>query len=440
MESRRVVITGLGAVSPIGIGAAPFFDALAAGTVGIRRIAQAFDPSGFPCQVAGEVLNFAVRDYVPKSYRKQTKVMSRDIELAVAAADTAVRDSGLVTKAIDDANPKVDSTRFAVHIGAGLICADLVELGQAVQHAVEDGKFSLARWGREGMTYLTPLWLLKYLPNMLSSHVTIIHDTQGPSNTITCADASALLSVGESLRIIQRGAADIGLAGGAESKLNPMGLLRQCLLKRVTTTHNDHPAEACRPFDADRDGTVLGEGGGLVVLEAADTAAARGAKVYAEVIGFGASFSSANLIDPEPDGTGIAEAISAALADAHIPADEIDLVVPHGTAIAAHDLAEAKALHIALGSRAGTVPVWPIMAQVGNAGAGAGGLTLVAAAAAMDRNMIPATVNCPKPDPLCGLKVIREATNRPIRAALVLSYGLGGQNAAVVIRKMQNEK
>jgi len=436
MSSRRVVITGVGAVSPIGIGAGAFFDALAGGTVGVRRIAQAFDPGGFPCQVAGEVLAFSARDYVPKSYRKAVKVMSRDIELAIAAADTAVRDSGLVTKAIDENNPKVDSSRIAVHIGAGLICADLTELGQAVQHAVEDGRFSLARWGREGMTHLTPLWLLKYLPNMLSSHVTIIHDANGPSNTITCADASAHLSVGESLRIIQRGAADIGLAGGAESKLNPMGLLRQCLLRRMTVTHNDRPADACRPFDLDRDGCVLGEGGGLVVLEEFEQAKARGARVYAEAVGFGASFSTSNLIDPEPDGRAIGEAVSAALADAKMNPEEIDLIVPHGTAIPAHDLAEARGLHAALGKRAAEVPVWPIMAQIGNAGAGAGGLSLVAAATALDRGLVPATVNCPRPDPACNLAIVREPVRKAMKSALVVSYGLGGQNAAVVIRKL----
>jgi 3-oxoacyl-[acyl-carrier-protein] synthase II len=432
--TRRVVITGLGAVSSLGIGAGQVVDALAAGKVGIRRI-QAFDPSGFPCQVAGEIVNFSARDYVPKSYRKAVKVMSRDIELAVAVADAAVRDSGLVTKAIDEANPKVDSTRMAVHIGAGLICADLTELGAAVEHAVEDGKFSLARWGREGMTFLTPLWLLKYLPNMLSSHVTIIHDAQGPSNTITCSDASSHLSVGESLRIIQRGAADIGIAGGAESKLNPVGLLRQCMLNRVSTTHNDTPADACRPFDSTRDGTVIGEGGGLVVLEEAEQATARGARVYAELAGFGASFSVNNLVDPEPDGRAIGEAVSSALADAKVSPDELDLIVPHGTGIRAHDLAEARGLHAALGKRAGEIPAWPIMGQVGNAGAGAGGLSIVAAAAAMHRGLIPAAVNCPNPDPECGLNIVRSPISGPVRAALVLSYALGGQNAAVVIRR-----
>ncbi|MDD4888382.1 MAG: beta-ketoacyl-[acyl-carrier-protein] synthase family protein [Phycisphaerae bacterium] len=435
MDSRRVVITGLGAVSSIGIGAPAFFDALAAGTVGIRRI-QAFDPSGFPCQIAGEVLNFATRDYVPKSYRKQTKVMSRDIELAIGAADTAIRDSGLVTKGVDETKETADSTRFAVHIGAGLICADLTELGQAVQHAVEDGKFSLARWGREGMNYLTPLWLLKYLPNMLSAHVTIIHDTQGPSNTITCADASSHLSIGESLRIIQRGAADIGLAGGAESKLNPMGLLRQCMLKRMTFSHNDDPASAVRPFDRARDGTAIGEGGGLVVLEELGHATKRNAKIYAEAAGFGASFSVSNLTDPEPDGRALAESISAALADAKMTADEIDLVVPHGTGIASHDLAEARGLHAALGRRAGEVPVWPILAQVGNTGAGSGGLAVVAAATAMSRGVVPAAVNCPKPDPACGLSIVTAPRTGNFRAALMTSYALGGQNAAVVIKKM----
>ncbi len=271
---RRVVITGIGVISPIGIGSKVFWENLLAGKSGVRRI-SAYDPSGFPCQIAGEVPEFKIGDFVPKTYRKATKVMARDIELAVVAADDAFKDSGLKSKAYTD-SPTIEPTRFGCNIGAGLISADLAELSVAMHVARDGGKLDLKKWGKEGMNQLTPLWLLKYLPNMLACHVTIIHELKGPSNTITCADASSHLAIGEAFRTIQRGNADLAICGGAESKVVPMALARQCLLKRVTEMHNDSPAEAVRPFDASATGTAVGEGGGLLILEEYEHAKARG--------------------------------------------------------------------------------------------------------------------------------------------------------------------
>ena len=213
---KRVVITGIGVVSPIGIGTRSFWENLLAGKCGLRRIEQ-FDPSGLACQLAGEVPDYKIGDFVPKSYRKATKVMARDIELAVAAADQAVRHAGLTTPgtangdgaaASGGGGRSYEGSRTGCHIGAGLIAADVEELTDAMTVARNgEGGFDIHKWGSEGMTHLTPLWLLKYLPNMLACHVTIIHDAQGPSNTITCGEASSGLSIGESLRVIQRGAA-----------------------------------------------------------------------------------------------------------------------------------------------------------------------------------------------------------------------------------------
>src|SRR6185436_10366242 len=265
--SRRVVITGIGVVSPVGIGTKTFWENLLAGKVGIRRI-QRFDPGGFPCQLAGEVPDYKIGDYVPKSYRKATKVMARDIELAVIAADDAMKDAGLKTKAYTD-KPEIKPERFGCNIGAGLINAELDELTGAMhiaRSAESSNKLDLHKWGRDGMQQLTPLWLLKYLPNMLACHVTIIHQLKGPSNTITCADASSHLAIGEAFRTIQRGDADLAICGGAESKVNPMGLVRQCLLKRVTEDHNEDPENAVRPFDSEASGTAIGEGGGLFII------------------------------------------------------------------------------------------------------------------------------------------------------------------------------
>src|ERR1700722_11348903 len=251
---RRVVVTGIGVISPIGIGSAAVWTNLLTGQVGIRRIAG-FDPGGFPCQIGGEVPPFKIGDFVPKAYRKATKVMARDIELAVVAADDAFKDSGLKSRAYSEA-PDFDGTRFGCNIGAGLINAEMNELTAAMTtaRAGDSNRLDLSRWGREGMTQLTPLWLLKYLPNMLACHVTIVHELKGPSNTITCGDASSHLAIGEAFRTIQRGDADVAICGGAETKVVPMNLLRQVLLNRVTTEHNDSPESALCPFDVDAKG------------------------------------------------------------------------------------------------------------------------------------------------------------------------------------------
>src|SRR2546428_4279992 len=342
---RRVVVTGLGVISPIGIGAKTFWENLVAGKCGVQRI-TAFDPSSFPSQIAGEVPAYKIGDYVPKSYRKATKVMARDIELAVVAADDAFKDSGLKSRAYTE-TPEIRTARFGCIIGAGLINVDLNELTAALSTSrsqTNPNKLDLKRWG-EGMSNLTPLWLLKYLPNMLACHVTIIHELKGPSNTITCADASSHLAIGEAFRTIQRGSADLAICGGAETKVLPMSVMRQILLRRVTESHNDSPEQAVRPFDADADGTAVGEGGGLFILEEYERAKRRGAKMYAELVGFGASQDAFSVTKPDPKGVSYGKAIAKALADANLPPTAVDVMVPCGLGIPGHDHAELAGLH-----------------------------------------------------------------------------------------------
>ncbi|MHC4742969.1 MAG: beta-ketoacyl-[acyl-carrier-protein] synthase family protein, partial [Planctomycetota bacterium] len=422
MSSGRVVITGLGAVTPLGLTGEEMWAGLKGGKSGIGRI-SAFDPVGFTCQIAGEAPEYKIRDYVPKSHRKATKLMSRDIELSVIAALEAVKDSGYVTKGIDAENVNIDPSRTAINLGAGLISCDLVELAPAISHSAVDGTFDIRKWGREGLELVTPLWLLKYLPNMLPCHIGIIHDLQGPSNTITCGESGSLLAIAEASQTIIRGAADVAVAGGAEAKVNPIVMIRQCLLKRATSENNDEPAVACRPFDAEAKGSVFGEGAGIVILENLEKARERGARIYAEVVGVGES----NSINPqyeflEADGRGLRIAIEKAMAEAGIAADELDLVVPHGTGIPGDDLAEARAIEGALGEAAGKAAVWPTKSMLSNTGAACGALDVIAAARAMSEGVIPAAKNCERQAEGCNLNISKESVKKEIRYALCCTY------------------
>ncbi len=440
MADRRVVVTGIGLACPLGIGVRNVWDKLLAGRSVVRRI-QAFDPGRFDSQVAGEMEPFKVADYVPKSYRKSTKVMARDIEIAVVAAYEAVKDAGLRTKCLIERGeaqaPAIpDPTRFGANIGAGLICADLQELSGAIYTARDEaGAFSMKKWGRDGMNNLTPLWLLKYLPNMLACHVTIVHDAQAPSNTITCGDASSHLAIGEAQRTIQRGAADVCICGGAESKVNPMGLMRQSLLKRVATDSNDKPDAACKPFDVCRSGTAIAEGGGLLILEYFEHARARQARVYAEVAGFGASSNPGNHNDPNAHARAVQLSIQRVLTDAGLAAKDVDLVVAFAPGTTQHDLGEAMGIAAVVGSQ---VPVVGIKGAMGMAGAGSGAIETAVAAMAIETGQVPPTINCTQPDPQCPIHVNRQVLHRPVKVAVTVGYALGGgQYGALVLKKCE---
>lgn len=440
MNQAAVAITGLGAISPLGLTVADMWQGLCLGRCGISKI-SAFDPVGFSCKLAGQAPEYKIKQYVPKSYRKATKLMSRDIELSVIATNEALMDSGLVTKAIDPEKVNINPERSAINIGAGLISCDLAELAPAVAASITKGKFDIHKWGKDGLEMITPLWLLKYLPNMLACHIGIIHDIQGPSNSITCAEASAHLAIGEASQIISRGDIDIALAGGAEAKVNPIVMIRQCLLKRATSENNDDPTSACRPFDIDAKGSVFGEAAGVVTLENLQNAKNRGAKIYAEIAGIGSS----NNINPtyehlEPDAKGIQIAIEKALADAQILPDNLDLIIPHGTGIAADDLAEAKAIQDVLGGAVDNVPVWPTKSMLSNTGAAAGALDVIAAVCAMKESKIPAAKNCDRCADGCNLNIVSKTRQKEIRYVLCCSYTYGGQTAAVVLKNSNSEQ
>lgn len=434
MSSPRVVITGLGAITPLGLTAVDMWEGLCAGRCGIGQI-KSFDPVGFDCKLAGEVPDYKIQQYVPKSRRKSVKLMSRDIELAIIAAGEALTDSGLITQGIDPDRVNVNPERMAINLGAGLISCDLVELAPAVAASITDGKFDIHKWGKDGLELVTPLWLLKYLPNMLACHIGIIHDIQGPSNTITCAEASSHLAISEAAQIIARKNAIYALAGGAEAKVNPIVMIRQCLLKRAINENAIAPDSACRPFDADAKGSVFGEGAGIVVLESIENAESRGAKIYAEVAGVGSS----NNINPsyehlEPNARGTQIAIEKALADAKIQPNDLDLIIPHGTAVPDDDLAEAKAIEAVLGPATKNIAVWPIKSMLSNTGAASGTLDVIAAVCAMTEDRIPAAKNCDRLADGCNLNIVKQELKTNINYALCCSYTYGGQTAAVVLK------
>ena len=438
--SRRVVITGTGPISACGLGIEPLWEALLKGDSQIRPIST-FDASGFSSNAAAAIQPdaFNIRDVVPKNYRKALKVMCRDVELAIGAAAAAVSHAGIVTKAVDaTATPTIEPTRLGCQIGAGLIAADLDELTAALSTSRnEEDQFDLAAWGQPGMGNLTPLWLLKYLPNMLACHVTIVHDCRGPSNTITCCEASGLLSIGESLRVIERNSAEACLTGGVESKLNPMALLRQHFAKRVAPTPADKdPKTILSPFAPDASGTVLGEGGALIVVEALDSALSRKATVRAEINGFAATQSHAAErigLGTNPSHQEVTDAMAAALNSAGRKPDEIDAVFPLGSGIRGVDEAEATSIDTIFGARSKTLPVIPLTTITGNCGAGHSALVVAVATAALESQKLPARINTVDSDGINA--TIAPACDHELNHVLVTTCSQGGQNAAIVLSR-----
>jgi 3-oxoacyl-[acyl-carrier-protein] synthase II len=439
MSRRRVVITGLGPVSAHGLGIEPLWNALCEGRSALAPI-RAFDARGFAAASGGELPEgYDVKDLVPKSYRKATKVMARDIEIAVGGALRAVTDAGLRTRGTDPDNPPtIPPERFGCHIGAGLIAADLDELTAALATSKDAaGKFDPGHWGQQGMQELTPLWLLKYLPNMLACHVTIIHDCQGPSNTITCNEASSGLSLAESQRVIERGAADACLSGGADSKLNPMAYLRQELAGRLATCTVDEDAtKKVKPFDPASPGALVGEGGGILVLEAEETAKARGARIHAVLSGTGASQSwcddTVGLV-PDASGESLADAIDAALRDAGVAAGDIDAIIPYGCGVPAIDALEARALVRVFGDAVSAKPIVTLAPSIGATVAGFGTIAVAVAVKCLSEQRLPARLNSAATGTLAATAAPSEA--RPLRHILVCTPSLGGQNSAAVLSR-----
>jgi len=421
--SRRVVITGIGIISPIGRDAASYWRSLQEGRSGIRPI-QSFDVSGLPVRIAGEIPDFNAKEFIEKKNHRGLKVMARTIQLAVAGAQRAL-DDGKVDKS------KLEPTRFGVEFGAGLIATELADLAEAacISANCQPGHVDLEKWGEQGLPAIQPLWMLKYLPNMLACHVSILHDARGPNNSITESDVASLLALGEAYRILVRDQADFFLVGGAESKLNPLSLVRQCLFEHLSH-RNDEPAKACRPFDRDRDGLVLGEGATVFCVEALEHARRRGARIYGEIIGFGAAF------DPSLQGDGLTRAVRAALAEAAIGPQEVDHINAHGLATRESDAWEARNLQEIFGNCSSPVPVFAAKSYIGNLGAGGSTTELAASLLAMNNGRVPPTLNYEQPDLDCPISVLC-GEPRPMTRPYVLkvSFTQMGQCGAMIVRQ-----
>ncbi|OJW19501.1 MAG: beta-ketoacyl synthase [Planctomycetales bacterium 71-10] len=429
-SERRVVITGMGFVTPLGDSPDRIWERIASGQGALRRV-EAFPVAGLPNDIVAEIRDFDfLKGYALPKFRKalgkSRKYMARDIQLAVAAAQRAMSDAGLV-------DGGVDPTRIGIDLGAGLISTDLDELAPAISMASSNtGQFEFPVWGREGIGVIEPIWLLKYLPNMLACHISILMDCQGPSNSITEADASSNLAVAEAARIIARGKADVMVTGGADSKIHPLSMTRMALYDTMSRWDGE-PSQGLRPFDARRDGTLPGEGAGILILEELGHALARGARIHGEVLGAGSGCDAVPTGGQDPEGVGTEIAVRAALREAGIKAEDVGHVNAHAAGFRLGDLAEARAFARVFGPKA--VPVTGLKGYLGNIASGAGAVELIASLVGVNRGLIPPTLNCDDLDPACEIDVVT-GPPRPSGSPVFVNSNvtINGQAAAVVVR------
>jgi 3-oxoacyl-[acyl-carrier-protein] synthase II len=425
---RRVVITGLGVLAPNGIGKEAFWSACVAGKSGIGPI-RSFDASTAPVKIAGEVPPFDPAEFVPDEHRKSLKVMSRAARFAVGAAGLAIRDSGLDW---DNENHE----RVGVVMGTGLVPMDLPAIAPLLAQAIgSDGAFSAGRLGTGPGANVFPLEILKYLPNMAAAHVSLAFNAQGPNSTVTTACVAGTQAVGEGARLVARGEADVVLAGGADSRIDPLLVHMYAALGTVSRA-NRPAAEVSRPFDRLRDGFVLGEGSAVLLLEDLERAKRRGAVIYAEILGFGSSFDAYSLTKPDPEARGAARAIRAALREARLDPSDVDYINAHGTSTRLNDQMETVAVKRVFGANARLLPLSSIKSMIGHLIGAAGAVEAAALALTLHEQVLPPTINLTHPDPSCDLDYVpNSAREFRTHTAVSTSFGFGGQNGALVMRQ-----
>jgi len=407
---RRVVVTGMGVVSPIGVGLNEFEEGLFAGKNGVGRITH-FDPSHYRSQMAGEVNNLDFKDYLST---KEMKRMDRFTQLGMIAVGEAIKEAGL--------NIGKKQEKIGVLVGSGVGGLSTIEREQTILL-------------KKGPQRVSPFLVPMLVTNILSAQVAIKYNFSGPNFSISTACATGNHSIGEAFKIIQRGATDIMITGGAEGAITPLGLAGFCSM-RALSTRNDEPEKASRPFDKKRDGFVIGEGAGVVVLEELEQAKKRGAFICAEIIGFGMSEDAYHITQPVPDGKGVKLAIEKALEDAEVNYDQVDYINAHGTSTPLNDKVETKALKEVFGSYAYKVPVSSTKSMTGHLLGATGGVEIIACVLSIQRGIVSPTINYQVPDPECDLDYVpNQAREVDVEVALSNSMGFGGHNAALVVKK-----
>ncbi len=412
---RRVVITGYGVISPIGIGIDDFWNSLASGKSGISRVSS-FDASQFSTQICAEVKNFQPEKYIDK---KKIRKMDRFSQLAFAAAKMAIEDAKLDME-------KEDPFRVGVIVGSGIGGLSTV----AAEHKVLLEK---------GPRRVSPFMIPMLITNIAAGEIAIAHNIQGPNYSLSSACATSNHTIGDALRLIRYGDADVIIAGGSEAAVTPLGLAGFCSA-RALSTRNDDPEHASRPFDKERDGFVMGEGAGIVILESLEHALSRGVPIRAELIGYGATDDAYHITAPSPDGQSAARAMSNALADGGIKPEEVGYINAHGTSTPLNDKVETLAIKKVFGDYAYKIPISSSKSMIGHLLGAAGVVELIATILSMEKEILPPTINYEFPDPECDLDYVpNKARPKKINVALSNSLGFGGHNATLVVRKYRPE-
>lgn len=409
---HRVVVTGMGVVTSLGKDLDTFWSNLLEGKSGVSLV-EAFDVSDYPTKIAASVKDFNPEDYIE---RKEARKMDRFVQFAAAAAKNAIEDSAL------NIAEQADPERVGVMIGSGI-----GGLG-----TFEDQHSALLE---KGPKRVSPFFIPMMIANMASGHVSILHGAKGPNTTTVTACATGTHSIGESYRLIQRGDADVMICGGAEATIRPTGMAGFCSM-RAMSTRNDEPEKASRPFDTERDGFVMGEGAGVLILESLEHAQKRGAQIYGEVIGYGLSADAHHMTEPDPNGP--ERCMNMAIRDAGIQPEQIDYINAHGTSTPVGDRSETTAIKRALGDHAYKVAISSTKSMTGHLLGAAGGVEGIICSLTLKHGVIAPTINLEHPDPECDLDYVpNEARRADVQVAMSNSFGFGGHNATIILKKYE---
>ncbi|MDY2685357.1 MAG: beta-ketoacyl-ACP synthase II [Selenomonadaceae bacterium] len=409
---KRIVITGLGAISPIGIGKDEFWKGLMEGRNGIGKITR-FDATEYKSQIAGEVKDFDPTEYIDK---KESKRMDRYAQFAVAATKMALEDAGLDLE-------KEDCDRIGTYVGAGI-------------GGIETMNEQYKKLFDKGPNRISPFFIPMMIANMAAGQVSITFGLHGPSSCVVTACATGSNCIGDAMRVMQRGEADVMVAGGTEASISEAAVAGFSAMKALCMDHNDDPAHASRPFDKNRSGFVMGEGSGIVILETLEHAKARGAHIYCELAGYASNSDAYHITSPAPHGVYQAKCMAAAIADAGLKPADVDYVNAHGTSTHMNDQGETEAIKSVWGEAAKDVSVSSIKSMTGHMLGAGGAIECVATALAVQNDMLPPTINYETPDEGLDLDYVpNKAKAKKVRAAISNSFGFGGHNACLVLKK-----